>query len=162
MKNSRTLGILNALETALGSAVFLLMFTSVLVQIFYRYVLGNPLTWPFELSVYCYIYLVYMGSVMATRNNTHVAFDMLYERFPLRVRHAISIMSEFFVAIVFIALIPPSLGYIDTFGSIKASSLPVTWAVLLAVFPICMGAMALVMLVKATYRIRDMVRGEAS
>ena len=151
--------ILNSVETALGSAVFLLMFTSVLLQIFYRYVLGNPLTWPFELSVYCYIYLVYIGSVMATRSNTHVAFDLLYERLPLRVRLAISALSEIFIALVFIALIPSSIGYIETFGSVKASSLPVTWSVLLVVFPICMGAMALIMLVRAVLRARDLIKG---
>ncbi|NIW57887.1 MAG: TRAP transporter small permease subunit, partial [Nitrospinaceae bacterium] len=75
---------LKGLEAVAGAVFFLGMFGAISIQIFARYVLQHPLVWPFELSIYCFIYMIYIGAGIAARKRSHVSFDLIYNRFPAR------------------------------------------------------------------------------
>ena len=151
-------GVLDTLETWLGATVFAAMFGAILLQVFFRYVLGDPLVWPFEFSVYCYIYIIYIGSVMATKNDTHVSFGIVFDRFPERVRLITGVVTNLFIAIVFLSLIPSSIGYIRLVGGVPSSALGIPWGVVLAAFPFGMGLMALTLVLRAADNARQLKR----
>jgi hypothetical protein len=48
-----------------------------LVQVFFRYVLNNSLSWPDELSRFAITWTVFLGSAMVTRRSRQIAIDML-------------------------------------------------------------------------------------
>lgn len=60
----------------------LVMFVAIIVQVFFRY-LFTPLIWPFELSIFMYICLIYLGAALAARRDSHVAFDVLFNALPV-------------------------------------------------------------------------------
>lgn len=129
------LRIMEIIEDFGGVLFFIVMFFAVTIQIFYRYILGTPLIWPFELSIFCFIYVIYFGAAIAARKGTHIVFDLIYERFPLKVRAVISILSNIFIILILLSLIPSSLSYIKFTGNIKSSALGIPWGSILLIFP---------------------------
>lgn len=51
-----------------------------------RYLFNAPLVWMFEAVQYALLAVLFLGSPWVTRNNGHVAIDLLLEAFPLRLR----------------------------------------------------------------------------
>lgn len=58
--------------------VFWLMCGCVFLQFFTRYVLNNSFGWTEEIAIYCLVAVVFMGSVMCTRQSRHIHVDFLY------------------------------------------------------------------------------------
>jgi TRAP-type C4-dicarboxylate transport system permease small subunit len=131
--------ILRNAENVLGVLFFVGMFGAVSIQVFSRYALGHPLVWPFEFSIYCYIYIVYIGSVMATRRRSHVAFDIVHERLPRRARLLVRIIGNMFIVAVLLTVLPSSIEYISFVGYVRSSALDIHWSWVLAIFPVSMG-----------------------
>lgn len=150
--------IADALETWLGTVAFISMFLAIVVQVFFRYVLDSPLVWPFEFSVYCYIYVIYIGAVIAARKQSHVSFDMLFLRLPERLRQYIGIITNSFVAFMFLSTLPASVAYIRMVGGVPSSSLAIPWGAVLVVYPIGMGCISFSLLVRAYHGLWDIHR----
>src|SRR4051794_3520866 len=49
----------------------------VFLQFFTRYVLNDSLAWTEEIARYALIWVVFIGGVMVTRRNTHIAVELL-------------------------------------------------------------------------------------
>ncbi len=103
--------ILYRMETALGVLFFTAMFSAVILQVFYRYVLNDPLVWPFELSIYCYVFIIYLGGAMAARKQTHIAFEMLAGIMPARAQAGLNALLH-----IFLILPVPACGTLILFG----------------------------------------------
>jgi len=130
-------------ETALSVLFFTGMFGAIIIQVFYRYFLHAPLVWPYELSVYCYIYIIYVGAVMAARRNSHIAFDILYNRLPQRARLVTGILTNLIVTVSFISILPASIRFIRLFWNVKTSSLGIPEYLVLMSFPLGMALISL-------------------
>jgi TRAP-type C4-dicarboxylate transport system permease small subunit len=141
--------IADILETWLGAAAFIAMFLAIVLQVFSRYVLNNPLVWPFELSVFCYIYVIYVGAIVAARRQSHISFDLLYQRLPEHPKCLVGILTNLFISLIFIATLPSSFEYIRIVGGVPSSALSIPWGAVLAAFPFSMGAIALILLLRA-------------
>ncbi len=68
------------LEKLIGLATMLslggiLLFVS--LQVLFRFILGNPLPWPEELSRLLFIYLVFIGGAEASLSRTHISIDVV-------------------------------------------------------------------------------------
>jgi TRAP-type C4-dicarboxylate transport system permease small subunit len=148
MKNSIS-EMADMLETLLGALAFIAMFLAIVLQVFFRYVLDAPLVWPFQFSVYCYIYVIYIGAVMATRRQSHISFDMVFRRLPEGISRPLGVLTNAFIGIMFMVAIPSSIGYIRLVGGVPSSSLDIPWGAVLAVFPLGMGAISLILLQRA-------------
>lgn len=149
--------IMKHMENALGVLFFTGMFGAVTIQIFSRYVLRRPLVWPFELSVFCFIYIVYLGAGTAARRGSHVAFDAVYERFPRKVRDLIRIFTNLFVIGALLLVFPSSLSYITFIGSVKSSALGIPWGWVFASFPIGTGLIILHLSVQTVRHIGELI-----
>lgn len=132
---------LDTFASALGAIFFIVMFGAVTAQVFWRYALHDPLIWPMELSVYCYIYIVYLGSAMATRRQSHVRFDLISERMSPRARAISQIVFNLLIIAIILRIMPPTLSYIKFIGDVRSSALQIPWSWVLASFPLGMGLM---------------------
>ncbi len=128
--------LIDRLEYALSLICFTTMLSAVLIQVFFRYVLGDPLVWPYELSIYCYIYMVFFGAVMAVRRGSHISFNMLYDTLSERFQHAVRIATDLFVIVLFMVIIPSSIDFMELFGSVRSSSLGIPLSMVLVIFPV--------------------------
>ena len=71
--------ILNLLEIYIPLCTFLIMFSVFVLQIFYRYVLNNPLIWVYEATVLGFVWTTLLGACYVRRIHGHVCFDITYQ-----------------------------------------------------------------------------------
>jgi TRAP-type C4-dicarboxylate transport system permease small subunit len=77
----------------LAVGLFSLIFIVVLLQIFLRYALGNPLTWSEELVRYVFIWISFLGWVYATRAGTHIRITALMDALPGKFKSGVRLFN---------------------------------------------------------------------
>ncbi len=142
-------------EVYLAVVVFAVLIVSVSSEVFMRYVLNNPSAQLFELSIYCFVWVIYLGGALATRYNQHVRFDLIYSRLPTRVRRTLEVIFLLLINGVLLVLFFPAVRYTLEMYKIKASALRVPWTFLLIVFPIFL---ALVLIHNFTDIVKNLLR----
>src|SRR6516225_981028 len=75
-------------------ALIATMFVSFLLQIFFRYILNQPLGWTEEVTVLCWLWVVLWGASFVLDDVEEVRFDIVYQAVPVRVRRAFTVVSS--------------------------------------------------------------------
>ena len=73
------------LEYILAAVFFVIMLVALFIQVFFRFVLNNPIGWTEELAVTCFVMMVYIGSIGATRNDEHMANVHIKDLLPVEL-----------------------------------------------------------------------------
>lgn len=81
-------------------AIALVMFL-VLLQVFYRYALNDPIGWTQEISVFCTMIVVMLGAAIAFKRGDHISISFFVELFPVKVQKVITIIANL-ITIVFL------------------------------------------------------------
>jgi TRAP-type C4-dicarboxylate transport system permease small subunit len=147
--------IFDIFEVYLAVVIFSALIVSIFLEVFLRYVLNNPSPELFELSIYCFVWVIYLGGALATRYNQHVRFDLIYRALPEKVRRVMEIAFELLTNGVLLVLFYPAIRYTIQMYPIKASALRVPWTFLLLVFPIFL---ALVLIHNFTTIVKNILR----
>jgi TRAP-type C4-dicarboxylate transport system permease small subunit len=85
-----------------GVIAVALMVVAILVQVFFRYVLGNALPWPDEAARFCMLWMTGLMAPTAFRRGGFVSIDMLQRFLP----HGIGqVLNLFLLAISLVVLI---------------------------------------------------------
>jgi TRAP-type C4-dicarboxylate transport system permease small subunit len=147
--------IFDVFEVYLAVVVFASLIVSVSAEVFFRYVLNRPSPQLFELSIYCFVWVIYLGGALATRYNQHVRFDLIYRSLPARGRQVLEIFFDLLTNGVLLVLFFPAVRYTFEMYKIKASALRVPWTFLLIVFPIFL---ALVLIHNFTNLVKNVLR----
>lgn len=82
----------------LGSVVIITF-----LQVFFRYVLQQPLTWSQEALMISFVYSVLFGAALAVKNGDHLKVDM-FENIPNAFRKVLSVLQFLIVLIVVITI----------------------------------------------------------
>src|SRR4051794_35043108 len=77
---------------ALAIATFAGMFGCVIAQVFFRYFLGNPLTWSDELARYLFVWCALLGWIVAARRRSHLGVDIFVTRVPPKIAAVIRLL----------------------------------------------------------------------
>lgn len=128
--------VFDFLEIHLATMIFFLLILSVAIEVFARYVLNKPLPKFFELSIYSFVWCIYLGASLAKRYNQHIRFDIFYRKFPPKIRLLVDTFFDILVCAVILVLVVPSIKYTILNYKIKASALRIPWTYLLLCFPI--------------------------
>lgn len=73
---------LDAVLTFCGALLFSIALVITAVQVFLRYAINQPLFWAEELARLCFLWMIYVGSILAVRYDKHMVVDILYEALP--------------------------------------------------------------------------------
>ena len=65
-----------AIETV-SSTLFVTTIVLALIQVFFRYVLNNSLSWPDELSRFALTWMIFLGTAMVTRRSRQISIDLM-------------------------------------------------------------------------------------
>lgn len=123
-------------EEYLSSLALLVCAATVTIQVFYRYFLNISLEWPFELSVYAYIWALYLGAAWGVREEHHVKFNIVYDALSSKVQKIIDIIFNSITTIVFIIIFIPVWDYLLFNYRIKTAALKIPWTYVFGVFSI--------------------------
>jgi TRAP-type C4-dicarboxylate transport system permease small subunit len=135
--------IFDVIEQGLGVLFLLVMFVSVLIQIFFRYVLRTPLTWTEEAARYSFIWTVLLGAAFAVRKKEHVVMDVLVKRFPIYLQRYISIALNVIILISLIYLWPVSWKFFYFMKNVSAPTLNISWGFLFFSAPLSIALMTI-------------------
>ena len=89
--------LLRAAERAIdvaAIAAFTGIFLCVFGQVVFRYVFNSPMTWSEELARYLFIWCAFLGWVVASRRNSHLAMSFALERLDRRSQAAIAVVVQ--------------------------------------------------------------------
>ncbi len=70
------------------------MSVSVLLQVVFRHVLGQPLAWSEEAARFLFVWVTFVGAALLVREDGHIAVTSFIDGFPARVRNAILIVAK--------------------------------------------------------------------
>ena len=113
------------------AALFAAMFGVFVLQIFYRYILDDPISWTQEICTLLYVWIVCLGAATIVRERDHVTFDLVYIMAKPRTRRILALIGTGFVTIVFLIALPGNLDYLDFMRSQPTPTLrlPMSWVI---------------------------------
>lgn len=103
--------LIDFVELYVPIVAFSTLFISFMTQIVARYFF-KPLIWPEELSLICYVWVALLGGLYAKRDNSHVAFTMIYDAVKPRTQTWMRIAGNSLLLIAFVAALYPSWAYV--------------------------------------------------
>jgi TRAP-type C4-dicarboxylate transport system permease small subunit len=99
-------------EKYVSSLAFLTLFVVFVVQIFFRYVLNRPLIWPYELSIFAFIWTAVLGACFAKRYNAHVVFSLVYDRMSPLGQLIFRLIGNFLIFTAFSIALYPTFDFV--------------------------------------------------
>jgi len=71
-----------------------IMFTIVLMNVILRYGFNSGLTWSEELARFMFVWMIFIGAIIAMKDDSHLKVMILVEKLPPYMRRAASIVVE--------------------------------------------------------------------
>ena len=102
-KGNPLLQIIRNVNDAVVVVLFLAMTITVIIQVFFRFVIQSPLRWTEELARYLMICLVLMASAIAMRNRSHLQVDVLTSALPQKPKRILTAIVDL-LTIVFLCI----------------------------------------------------------
>jgi len=146
-------------EVYLPVAVFCVLLLSVFIQVFMRYVLNMPSPKLFEVSIYSFVWVIYLGGALATRYDQHMRFDLVYRSLKPKLRLIVDVVFDLFTNAVLLFMVVPSFRYTIQVYPIKASALRIPWTFLLIVFPVFVVLVIIHNFMSVYYNARELAGG---
>ncbi|NNG02903.1 MAG: TRAP transporter small permease subunit [Inquilinus sp.] len=94
-----------------------LMVLSILTQVFFRYVLGDPLAWSEEAARFCMLWMTGFMAPLAYRQGGFVAIDMVVRILPPRAGEILSFILLVIPLVVLVTALPIGWGEVTGFSS---------------------------------------------
>lgn len=101
------------IELYIPVLAFVTMFCVFVAQIFFRYVIRQPLDWAYEVTVSTYLWLVVLGACYAQRDHAHVVFTLVTDKLSMRWQALCCFLGNLLIAVAFIWSFIPSVNFIS-------------------------------------------------
>lgn len=118
----KAIGSLYRLVDVAGIICLILLVLLVFAQVVFRYV-GVPSPWTEELARFAFVYITFLGSITALRQETHIEIDVLLNFMPPRLRHAVRTLTYIVIGVFMTLFVRGALMTIQTSGNVRSSSL---------------------------------------
>jgi C4-dicarboxylate transporter DctQ subunit len=110
-------------------ALLSIMFATFIIQIFYRYVLNNPLSWTEEVIVTTWLWTVLWGAAFILDESEEIRFDILYSNISERMRRIFTVITGTTLIFFYTISLPASYKYVSFMKVERSASLhvPINW-----------------------------------
>ena len=90
------------------------MVISILLQVFFRYVMNSPLYWSEEIARYAFVWLVFIGAALASKRGAHIGVDYIVMHLPELPKDILAIFVNLLVLFFISCVIYMSVGVIQS------------------------------------------------
>lgn len=104
--------ILNKIEQLINlimalsiAGMSILIFTNVIL----RYAFHTGITWAEEMARFMFIWMVFLGSILALKDGTHIGMDILVRRVPEKLRKILLLIGNFIILVISFIILSGSL-----------------------------------------------------
>jgi len=87
---SVTVVIVNSLLAVMLGIMFIIVFLNVI----FRYGFNTGLTWSEELTRYVFVWLIFIGSIVALKDDNHLKVTMVVEKLPAKLQKITAVVVE--------------------------------------------------------------------
>jgi TRAP-type C4-dicarboxylate transport system permease small subunit len=159
MKTGRFL--VDLVEVYVPVATFVILFVSFLSQIVARYFF-KPLLWPEELSLICFVWTALLGGLYAKRDNSHVAFSMVYDAVKPATQRLMRLAGNVLMLFAFILAFVPSWEYVSFMSYKKSDVLLIPMNIAFFPFMIFLAGMIVRVIIDIVHDVKTSVKGGAA
>ena len=126
----RTTNLVERGEEIVAMVFFTIMFASILVGVFWRYVLNDPLIWTVNAAAIAFVWTVLIAAGLPNWADEHIQFDLVYKRMSPRWKRVSRMVGNLLLVIVFALPIPATWDYLAFIAADSVTGLPLTfdWA----------------------------------
>jgi TRAP-type C4-dicarboxylate transport system permease small subunit len=120
-------------ENILIGLLLIAIVAVVLAQVFFRYALGQPLSWSIEVATGLLLYVAFVGFAIGVRDNAHVTMNLYERRLSGRGRRLVRRVELVFLGGVLLALGVGAVQYMSEQRDVTTPAGLPLWTVLLAI-----------------------------
>jgi len=146
------------LDTYVAMVAFCIMQACVFLQVFTRYVLNLPLSWPEEVARYSLVWLTFLGASAAVRAHDHIRIDALLTRVSEGVRSQLTILANLLAASVLIVVTPAGFGLVSLMMGIPTAALQVSISWVYLPVPLSFSLMIAQLITNSVAEVRSLRR----
>ena len=116
----------------------MLLLASVLVfaEVFFRYILGNPLGWTEELVRYFLVWITFLGTYLGVREDKHLQIKVFFNKCPVEIQYSLEMLGDLCILVFFILFSYLGIVYVITFFSDLSPSLEIPMGIIYLAIPI--------------------------
>jgi len=110
-------------------ALLSLMFACFILQIFFRYVLNNPVGWSEEVIITTWLWTVLWGAAFILDESEEIRFDIIYSNISDRVRRVFTVITGVALVALYGISLPAAYSYVS-FMKVERSAylrVPINW-----------------------------------
>ena len=119
----------DVLELVIPSATFIIMLIAFVLGIVFRYIFRSPLPWINEVCTIMYVWTVLFGASYSQRTRSHVAFTVVYDLFPLKIKFVASFLGNLLMLLALSISFVPTLKYIAFIGFTPTNMLEISLSI---------------------------------
>jgi C4-dicarboxylate transporter, DctQ subunit len=134
------------------------MFATFIIQIFFRYVLNNPIGWSEEVVITAWLWTVLWGAAFVLTESEEIRFDIIYSNISEPLRRIFTVITGIALVFFYAVSLPGAYKYVS-FMKVERSAylhVPINW--MYSVFII----FSLACIVRYCWLIYRAVRGDSS
>lgn len=115
-------------ETVVAFLMAIMVGTTIL-QVFCRFVLGNPLSWSEELARYAFVWITFLGAAVAYRHGAHIVVETVVVLLPRRAQVALAWLADALMVVALLVLLVQGVGIAEVNSNVEATMLeiPMSW-----------------------------------
>lgn len=137
--------IYRLIATVAVSGIFVIM----IVQVFFRYVLNNSLSWSEELARFMFVWASMLGAVVVTGNRGHAAIKMLDGFFPKVVNEIKELIFDLAAAAIGVILTVYGIKLVNGVWNQTSAAMKLCYAYVYMAIPVGGAGIALQSLINA-------------
>jgi TRAP-type C4-dicarboxylate transport system permease small subunit len=119
-------GPIERLQELLAGIAFVATFTSIVVEVFFRYVLDRPQVWSLELPTYFFLWSFSLAAGLSDWRDDQIGFDLIAQQLPRRIRLAAAALANIVIVVPLAAVLPGTLSYLSLVAQQPNTGLPGT------------------------------------
>jgi len=143
--------VFDNVEELFTGALVAVMIVSVVVSVFYRYVLSEPLPWTEEIVLLCMIWVCFIGASVAAKTKEHIVIDIVLAVVPRRIARAMEAFSLSVVIILLAIIVWQGLILLDKTQFMRTTALGMPEGYMYAAVPVA-GVLMIIHNVQHLYR----------
>ena len=122
-----------------------IMVVAVVLQVIWRYFLGNPIIWAEELARYALVWMTFIGAAVALRAGQLACMDLVVNLFPVKIKRAIITVANLASFILLLLMLYYSVILVGEPSVVaqRSTAMRITMSYIYLAMPIGLGLMVI-------------------
>lgn len=113
--------LFNDIQILLG-VMLAVMIALVFFNVILRFFFNSGLVWSEEVSRYVFVYVIYLGAIVAMKENAHLGVDTFIKKAPEKLKWLLFVLGRFIIIVVMAILFKGSLAMVIQSHTAKAAA----------------------------------------